>query len=80
MKDISMPIAYGNEVKQLRLYMAPGAGGSWYVSIDKYHYGQVIWQLGKWNAHINPDCELTTMDITLIESMVTEVMPEGPFG
>jgi hypothetical protein len=78
MHEIIRQLAYGDDVKQLRLYMAPGAGGSWYVSIDKLHYGQVIWQGGKWTAHVNESHEVA--DIAMIESMVTDVMPEGPFG
>lgn len=57
--------------------MPGGGGGSWYVSIDKYHYGQVIWQNDRWTAHVHE--ELETMDIALIEELITEVMPEGPY-
>lgn len=78
MTEITRQLAYGDQVKQLRLYMPMGAGGSWYVSVDNYHYGQVIWQLGKWTAHVHESLE--SADVAIIEEMITEVMPKGPFG
>jgi hypothetical protein len=75
MCEIVRQLAYGDETKTLVLRMPMGAGGSWFVSIDNYHYGQVVWQQGKWVAHVHE--ELETMDIALIEEMITEVMPEG---
>jgi hypothetical protein len=78
MTEITRQLAYGDQIKTLRLYMAPGAGGSWYVSIDNYHYGQVIWQQDKWIAHLHEELELA--DIAIIEEMITEVMPNGPYG
>jgi hypothetical protein len=73
--EIVRQLTYGDETKALRLYTPMGAGGSWFVSIDNYHYGQLLWRQGKWVAHMHE--ELETMDIAFIEEMITEVMPEG---
>jgi hypothetical protein len=75
MDDIVRQLTYGDETKTLRLYMPMGAGGSWFVSIDKLHCGQVIWQQGRWVAHVHESLEIDDADI--IEEIITEVMPEG---
>lgn len=75
---ITRQLAYGNETKTMELSMAPGAGGAWHVLIDRYYKGQVLWVDGKWKAYVSED--LDTMDVALVEEMITEVMPKGPFA
>jgi hypothetical protein len=77
MTEINRQLAYGDEIKQLRLSMPMGAAGTWYVSIDNYHKGQVIWQQGRWVAYVSFN---NLDDIAIIEEMITEVMPNGPYG
>lgn len=71
MNEITVPYTVGDETKTLRIYAPMGGGGMWYVSLDNYHQGQIIWQQGKWTAHLGD--EFTTTDIDLI----FELMPEA---
>jgi len=67
MKKVEFDARFGDERKHVEIVWPTGANGVVYISIDKYHEGQMVYQQGRWNGYMNAKTILTGDDIVLAE-------------
>ena len=72
MEKILINGAYGNKTKPIEISMPTGGVNAWYITIDRYHHGQMIRYKGEWIGYIHPTSELTGDDIWIIGDLINE--------
>lgn len=66
MKEIEFDAHFGDVKKKLKLMQPTGASDLWQVIIDNYYQGILLKRDGKWEAHLNANCDLNADDITAL--------------
>ena len=68
---IQFDAIYGDEAKKVTISKAPGGGEGYHVSVNKYHWGVIIYQQGKWRCYGTGIDELSTDDKDALIERVT---------
>jgi hypothetical protein len=75
-KQIELGAQFGEVVKHIEISWLSGVNDIVYITIDKYHNGQMVYQQGRWNGYMNKGTILTGDDITVLaELIVNEKSP-----
>jgi len=72
MKSIEFDAPFGDRMKHVEIAWPTGADGVIYISIDNYHEGQMVYQMGEWRAYLARRSELTSDDIAALTELIEE--------
>jgi hypothetical protein len=70
MKKIEFDATFGNKIRHIEISWPTGAGDAIYISVDKYHQGQMFYQNGGWQPYLATGTILTGDDITVLIEII----------